>query len=155
MVAEGGFSPRFIQCKSEGGLRTPAIFLSWTLLTFNMHLDISIHITQKKRLVMIGSTRRLEHGRKSSIQLQRCPKKPGGVWLRQYALNWLVNRKPCASSTRWNSCLESMWTPTQTTTTRTHMEVGFKWMWTHLATPNQIWPVVVDLRAGLQVNLPR
>ena len=36
-----------------------------------------------------------------------------------------------------------------------HIEVGFKWMWTQLATPNKMAPVFVDLCAGLVVLLPR
>ena len=36
-----------------------------------------------------------------------------------------------------------------------HIKVGFKWMWTLLATPNKMAPAVVDLCAGLVVLLPR
>ena len=36
-------------------------------------------------------------------------------------------------------------------TTKPQMEVGFKWMWTLLATPNKMAPAVVDLCAGIVV----
>ena len=45
--------------------------------------------------------------------------------------------------------------PPPPTTLILHIEVGFKWMWTLLATPNKMAPVVVDLCAGLLVLLPR
>ena len=45
--------------------------------------------------------------------------------------------------------------PKPQTTLIPHIEVGFKWMWTQLATPNKMAPVFVDLCAGLVVLLPR
>ena len=45
--------------------------------------------------------------------------------------------------------------PPPPTTLIPHIEVGFKWMWTQLATPNKMAPVFVDLCAGLVVLLPR
>ena len=45
--------------------------------------------------------------------------------------------------------------PPPTTTLIPHIEVGFKWMWTQLATPNKMAPAFVDLCAGLVVLLPR
>ena len=42
--------------------------------------------------------------------------------------------------------------PPPTTTT---IEVGYKWMWSLLATPNKMAPAVVDLCAGFTVLLPR
>ena len=45
--------------------------------------------------------------------------------------------------------------PPPPTTLIPHIEVGFKWMWTQLATPNIMAPVFVDLCAGLVVLLPR
>ena len=45
--------------------------------------------------------------------------------------------------------------PPPRTTLIPHIEVGFKWMWTQLATPNKMAPVFVDLCAGLVVLLPR
>ena len=45
--------------------------------------------------------------------------------------------------------------PPPSTTLIPHIEVGFKWMWTQLATPNKMAPVFVDLCAGLVVLLPR
>ena len=44
--------------------------------------------------------------------------------------------------------------PPPPTTLIPHIEVGFKWMWTQLATPNKMAPVFVDLCAGLVVLLP-
>ena len=44
---------------------------------------------------------------------------------------------------------------THTATSIPHIEVGFQWMWTILATPNKMAPVFVDLFAGLGVLLPR
>ena len=44
--------------------------------------------------------------------------------------------------------------PPPPTTSIPHIEVGFKWMWTLLVTPNKMAPVVVDLCAGLVVLLP-
>ena len=41
--------------------------------------------------------------------------------------------------------------PPPPTTLIPHIEVGFKWMWTQLATPNKMAPVFVDLCAGLVV----
>ena len=46
-------------------------------------------------------------------------------------------------------------TPPPPSTLIPHIEVGFKWMWTQLATPNKMAPVFVDLCAGLVVLLPR
>ena len=45
--------------------------------------------------------------------------------------------------------------PPPPTTLIPHIEVGFKWMWTQLATPNKMAPVFVDFCAGLVVLLPR
>ena len=45
--------------------------------------------------------------------------------------------------------------PPPPTTLIPHIEVGFKWMWTQLATPNKMAPVFVDLCAGLVMLLPR
>ena len=45
--------------------------------------------------------------------------------------------------------------PPPPTTLIPHIEVGFKWMWTQLATKNKMAPVFVDLCAGLVVLLPR
>ena len=45
--------------------------------------------------------------------------------------------------------------PPPPTTLIPHIEVGFKWMWTQLATPNKMAPVFVDLCAGFVVLLPR
>ena len=45
--------------------------------------------------------------------------------------------------------------PPPPTTLIPHIEVGFKWMWTQLATPNKMAPVFVNLCAGLVVLLPR
>ena len=54
-------------------------------------------------------------------------------------------------------CLEDLKQdpPPPPTTLIPHIEVGFKWMWTQLATPNKMAPVFVDLCAGLVVLLPR
>ena len=46
-------------------------------------------------------------------------------------------------------------TPPPPTTLIPHIEVGFKWMWTQLVTPNKMAPIFVDLCAGLVVLLPR
>ena len=51
--------------------------------------------------------------------------------------------------------LLNTWVPPPPTTLIPHIEVGFKWMWTQLATPNKMAPVFVDLCAGLVVLLPR
>ena len=45
--------------------------------------------------------------------------------------------------------------PPPPTTLIPHIEVGFKWMWTLLATPNKMAPAVVDLCAGAVALLPR
>ena len=45
--------------------------------------------------------------------------------------------------------------PPPPTTLIPHIEVGFKWMWTQLATQNKMAPVFVNLCAGLVVLLPR
>ena len=52
-------------------------------------------------------------------------------------------------------CMPSSPPPPPKKKTISHIEVGFKWMWILLATPNKLVPAVVDLCAGLALLLPR
>ena len=73
-----------------------------------------------------------------------------GQAFRKTLLQWILKRVP-GFLIGGSQCAP----PPPPTTLIPHIEVGFKWMWTQLATPNKMAPVFVDLCAGLVVLLPR
>ena len=74
-------------------------------------------------------------------------------------MSWKLNLHPPTSQTCQTLPVSGTrllsFDPPPPTTLIPHIEVGFKWMWTQLATPNKMAPVFVDLCAGLVVLLPR
>ena len=85
------------------------------------------------------------------------------TWLKHDRTNLtLSEEKSKRKRTYPHTCMVVVWClhlppppPPPPTTLIPHIEVGFKWMWTQLATSNKMALVFVDLCAGLVVLLPR
>ena len=146
-----------LQRKAEAGGRTECVWRVWIAkLLVEQGNDVLPRRFSEHILCCFGAGRRAKCPAQVALKRERERERERERWDEN---DFFAESAWCCLGS-WDSHIDDFVKevtppPPPPTTLIPHIEVGFKWMWTQLATPNKMAPVFVDLCAGLVVLLPR